>query len=229
MNLVKCENGHFYDTNRYDQCPHCTGGGVRNDNMTVPVMHSAGGDAVTTVLSNAAPADLTAPLTAPPAAPPAASTGVSLQEAVRSAAGGASPPVTGGGDEMTVSFYKRAIGTEPVVGWLVCVAGAHFGEDFRLKSGRNFIGRAADMDVVISKDSAVSRDKHAVVVYEPKGNTFLVMSGESRELCYIDNDVVLSPRELNINDMLTVGDTTLMFIPCCSPEFNWDSVKKEEK
>lgn len=23
MNLVKCSNGHFYDSDRYEECPHC--------------------------------------------------------------------------------------------------------------------------------------------------------------------------------------------------------------
>ena len=23
MNLVSCENGHFYDSERFDECPHC--------------------------------------------------------------------------------------------------------------------------------------------------------------------------------------------------------------
>ena len=221
MNLVRCENGHFFDRNVYQTCPHCTGGFVRNDNLTVPIAHNAGNEAVTTHLSSAPPAAVTAPLTAPQ--------GVSLQDAVKSAAGGAASPVPGSGDEKTVSFYKRALGSEPVTGWLVCVEGAHFGEDFRLKSGRNFIGRSSDMDVVIAKDSAVSREKHAVVVYEPKGNMFLVMPGESKELCYLNDDVALTPKEIKANDILTVGETKLMFIPCCSPTFNWDSAKKEEK
>ena len=221
MNLVRCENGHFYDRNINNSCPHCAGGSVRNDNLTVPVTQSAGNEAVTTALSSAAAAEVTAPLTAPQS--------VSLQDAVRAAVGGQSSAIPGSGDEKTVSFYKRALGSEPVVGWLVCVDGLHFGEDFRLKSGRNFIGRGPEMDVVIAKDGAVSREKHAVVVYEPKGNMFLVMPGESKELCYLNDEVALTPKELKSNDILTVGDTKLMFIPCCSPVFNWDSAKKEDK
>jgi serine/threonine protein kinase len=133
----------------------------------------------------------------------------------------------GGNDQKTFSFYSKAMGIEPVVGWLVCVTSAHFGEDFRLKSGRNFIGRGAYMDVVISNDNAVSCEKHAIVVFEPKGRMFLVMPGESKELCYLNNEVVLTPKELNPGDRLTVGETSLMFIPCCGPEFTWDDAIKE--
>ena len=217
MNLVKCANGHFYDESRYSECPHCDGGAIRNDNMTMPVMHNPGGDAVTTDFSGALSDQ---------------AQGVSLQDAVKSAVGATAVPTAtsqAGDDQKTVSFYKKSIGSEPVVGWLVCVEGEHFGEDFRLKSGRNFIGRSSGMDVVIARDSAVSRERHAIIVYEPKGRLFLVAPGESKELCYLNDEVVLTPKEIKTNDLLTIGDTSLMFIPCCGPAFNWDRAKKEEK
>lgn len=207
MNLVQCKNGHFYDESRYDSCPHCAGDIPGDSNVTMP-LQNAGNSDVTVPLTSASSSDVTSPLTA------------SLQNAINSATGIA------GADEKTVSFYKRALGSEPVTGWLVCIEGEHFGEDFRLKSGRNFIGRGADMDVVIAKDNAVSRDKHAIVVYEPKGNQFIIMPGESKELCYLNDEVVLSTGAIKANDVLTVGDTKLMFIPCCGPAFNWDAMKK---
>ena len=199
MNLVKCPNGHFYDENSFQTCPHCTEASARNDNITMPVNQSSK-DVVTSDIHGA-------------------SGGRALKDAIKAATGD---------DEKTVGFYKKSIGTEPVVGWLVSVKGAHFGEDFRLKSGRNFIGRASEMDVIIANDSAVSRERHAIVVYEPKGGSFLVMPGESKELCYLNGEVVLTPVDIKHSDILSVGDTDLMFIPCCSPEFNWDDVKKED-
>ena len=30
MNLTKCSNGHFYDSDTYASCPHCGGGGTEN-------------------------------------------------------------------------------------------------------------------------------------------------------------------------------------------------------
>ncbi len=123
-------------------------------------------------------------------------------------------------DNKTIGFFSSSIGKEPVVGWLVCTEGEHFGEDFRLKSGRNFIGRANGMDVSISKDTTVSRERHAIVVYEPRGNMFLMQAGDSKELCYLNEQVVLSPQTLNANDRILVGKTELMFIPCCSKDFS---------
>jgi hypothetical protein len=54
---------------------------------------------------------------------------------------------------------------------------------------------------------------------------FLVQPGEAKELCYLNDKAVLSPEELKINDIITVGNTKLMFFPCCGDVFNWDMVK----
>jgi len=35
--------------------------------------------------------------------------------------------------------------------------------------------------------------------------------------------------ELKANDVLTVGETKLMFFNCCSETFNWEMVKKESE
>ena len=77
-------------------------------------------------------------------------------------------------ENCTVGYYAQVIGVEPVVGWMVCIKGAYRGESFKLKSGRNFIGRAANMDIVLGADQSVSRLRHAAVVYDPKSRAFIV-------------------------------------------------------
>ncbi len=228
MNLVKCNNGHFYDSERYGSCPHCNDSSGRNDNMTVPMMRGQSGDAVTVAMSGSGSGggEMTAALSQAPVSVPAPAAKSSLQEAVQSAS--ASGVNVEAASDKTVGFFSHTMGKEPVTGWLVCVVGEHFGEDFKLKSGRNFIGRSAAMDVPITKDTTVSRERHAIVVYEPKGNLFIVQPGDSKELCYLNDEVVLSPREIKIHDRLLVGKTELMFIPCCTAVFQWDQVKPEK-
>ena len=58
------------------------------------------------------------------------------------------------------------------------------GRDYRIRRGRNFIGRSEKMDICIIGDSSISRDKHAIVVYDPKNNVFMIQPGESREMVY---------------------------------------------
>lgn len=227
MKLIKCENGHFYDEERYSTCPHCSGGGARNDNMTVPVMRTPANDAVTVAMDSTAVSESAAPSAAPAPASAQAAPKSSLKDAVKAASEGSANAEIAG--DKTVGFFSSKIGSEPVVGWLVCIAGEHFGVDFKLKSGRNFIGRAASMDVSIAKDSTVSRERHAMLVYEPRANKFILQPGDSKELCYLNDDVVLSPMEIKVHDRLTVGKTVLMFIPCCTSVFNWDMVSQKEE
>lgn len=117
----------------------------------------------------------------------------------------------------------------PCVGWLIALGGEHIGTDFRLKVGKNFIGRGAAMDVALTEDKSVSRDKHAIVVYEPKAHLYLVQPGESSSLVYKNNEVVLSPTKLEAYDMITVGDINLLFIPLCGERFNWSDLFDEMK
>jgi hypothetical protein len=217
MLLTKCSNGHFYDAEKFTQCPHCGSPGKGAGEQTVSMDRN---DSVTVSLTQGDASSVSR-------TEPSFSEGISsLKEAVQKAAvGGAT--ASSDGDSVTMSYYSKAIGAEPVVGWLVCIEGSHLGEDFRLKSGRNFIGRAGGMDIAITGDNTVSREKHAVIVYEPKKHQFLVQPGEAKELCYLNEKAVLSPEELKINDTIAVGNTKLMFFPCCNATFNWDMVKTD--
>ena len=206
MNVIRCNNGHFYDADNFGSCPHC--GGVKLDDKP------------------------TAPVTAPMSAEdkPTArmvTEATSLEQAVQSATASHISSGAVSDEGKTVAFYEKTTGRNPVVGWLVCVEGSHQGEDFRLRSGRNFIGRSREMDVAITGDSSVSRDRHAVIIYEPKNHLYMVQPGESKELCYLNGEIVLTPRQLNINDVVSVGNTELMFFPCCGAEFNWNTDDKE--
>ena len=119
--------------------------------------------------------------------------------------------------------------TTPCVGWMVALNGEHIGADFRLKVGKNFIGRNPRMDVALTEDKSVSRDRHAIVIYEPKAHLYLVQPGESSSLVYRNNEVVLSPVKLEAYDMITVGDINLLFMPLCGQRFNWSDLFEEMK
>lgn len=201
MNLTRCENGHFYDAERFDSCPHCNQASVStvlqdeegNKEYTLPLNDSADGNGLNELQKQI--------------------TDVKENE---------------DGSQATIGYFG-AVATEPVVGWLVAIEGSNFGEDFRLKTGRNFIGRSTEMDIALTGDASISRDKHAIILYEPKSNTFLVQPGDAKELFYLNDKVVLSATEINAYDVLSLGSTKLLFIPCCSDKFNWDSVKPEEE
>jgi len=216
MNLTRCRNGHFYDEDRYDSCPHC-GNANQADNLTEPMARN---DSVTVgIVQNQNSVDDA----------PTRAVGASLSEAVSQAS--ASPSVNLGvsDDSKTVSYYHKAMGTNPVVGWLVCVAGENIGEDYRLVAGRNFIGRSPSMDIVLAGDNSVARDRHAVIVYDPKSLCYLMQAGEAKELSYLNDKVVLGAQELKAGDELLLGSTKLRFFPCMSSDFNWEMLVDSDK
>lgn len=117
----------------------------------------------------------------------------------------------------------------PCVGWLVAIGGNHIGQDFHLKVGKNFIGRDANMDIALTGDRSVSREKQAVIIYEPKQHLYLVQPGEASSLVYCNNEVVLNPVELKAYDMITVGEVNLVFMPLCGLQFNWNDILIHKK
>ncbi len=36
MNLKRCDNGHFYDGDKFQSCPHCAAVGGGNAQLTAP-------------------------------------------------------------------------------------------------------------------------------------------------------------------------------------------------
>ena len=201
MNLVKCSNGHYYDGEKFESCPHCEGvnSSIMNSSEATLDMQSfqtasMQTDSITDTVPNT--------------------------------------PAIGGTDvtddiEMTIgigSYYNEEnhLKVEPVVGWLVCVEGSEFGRSFSLKAGKNFIGRnSAANDIIIKGDQSISREKHAIIVYDPKSGNFHAQPGTSSELFYINNEVVLQVKPIKDRDVLTIGSTRLVFVPFCNDDFTW--------
>ena len=207
MKLNTCPKGHFYDADKYASCPYC----VPQDEA----------EAVTEAVKTedfSQPAAVKAQEISPSPVP--VSKLNKPASFVNTAVNGWEEPEDD--ENCTVGYYAQVIGVEPVVGWLVCIKGAYRGESFKLKSGRNFIGRAANMDIVLGADQSVSRLHHAAVVYDPKSRAFIVAAGDARELCYMNGDVVVTSQRLQAYDVLTLGNTELMLIPLCGEKFSWD-------
>lgn len=121
-----------------------------------------------------------------------------------------------------MAVIKKDIGIDPAVGFLVCVDGPQKGRDFRLTSGRNFIGRGNEMDVALSEDDTVSRENHATVSYDAKNNSFNVAPGQGRGITYLNEEEVANARPLNAYDKIEVGKTVLVFLPLCGDAFKWE-------
>lgn len=110
----------------------------------------------------------------------------------------------------------------PVCGWLVCISGPRQGKDYKIRSGKNFIGRADDMDIQILGDNKISRRNHGVVVFDPKKRQTVLLPGDSNGLVYHNEAAVYTPTVLDSYDVIEMGDSRFVFVPFCGDNFMWE-------
>lgn len=132
---------------------------------------------------------------------------------------------TGKTSEIDVEEKLFREDTKPVCGWLVCISGARQGKDYKIISGKNFIGRADDMDIQILGDNNISRRNHAVIVFDPKKRETVLLPGDSNGIVYLSDDALYAPQVLNPYDVIEMGDSKFLFIPFCGEHFMWDNAQ----
>lgn len=281
MKAVRCQNGHWYDSETYTQCPHCgqPGSGtvhhsqekekpgkkgfslfrrnknaapvetpVRRDVAEKPeVNHSVSDSDVTErffadidedkTVSMLESGDMTVSALVeeaiekrPAEVPPAEKrpTSEPLAAAVQRISAMDEGKTLSYFNAMTFAKEPTAAPadtpkvSEPVVGWLVCISGPHLGESFQLYVGKNPVGRNSSNKVVLSLDQSVSRESHAIIIYEPKRREFYLQSGNSDGLVYLNDTFMSGAQIMKAKDVLEVGASKMVFVPLCGPDFSWE-------
>lgn len=120
---------------------------------------------------------------------------------------------------------------KPAVGWLVCIRGVDKGRAFRLVKGNNSIGRPGNGKTyaVDLTDQQISRKGAAgVIVYNEKNNTFYITPGDltTNVNPYLNDEILLSARQLNPRSVLEIADDVLLFVPFCCDKFVWKYTNK---
>ncbi len=141
--------------------------------------------------------------------------------------------VTANSQGKTVGFFSSGVSSdeesqEPVVGWLVCVKGKHFGESFNIVAGKNSIGRSNTNRIVFNKDEKVSRERHASITYEPNHRDFYVQPGDSSGLTYVNADFLIETKKLKAFDALSLGGGEYILVPLCGENFTWENYINKE-
>lgn len=114
----------------------------------------------------------------------------------------------------------------PVCGWLVCIEGARIGRDYKIKNGKNFVGRGDDMDIQILGDNEISRRNHTIIVYDAKKKNTVILPGDAAGIAYLNQEAVYVPTELMPYDTIELGRSKFVFVPFCGEHFEWNDVKK---
>ena len=197
--MTRCPEGHFYDPAKHTSCPWCA----------LPT-------------DSGAPENKTRPIQAPPPLPGASPAAPPPTPAVPATP--ATPAAAAPHPNATVrvgASAKTGLKYEPVVGWLVCLKGPDRGRDYRLRPEKNFIGRAPTMDIAIEGDNMISRERHAIVIFDPKKKSFWALPGDASGLVYLNGEMVNSPTAMKADDVLELGQTTLVLIPFCGERYSW--------
>lgn len=227
-----CGAGHVYDADQFASCPYCN----RN---TRAIQFDVGGYTPTAApggfVPPSGPVDFgrtTAPSgvgqTAAPAGynatvPPANGRDADIGETVMPDA--VRRRVEQEKESKTIGEFKRKLGFEPVVGWLVCIEGPEVGKDYRLYGKINTIGRGEDNDVVLSSEHSVSQRNHVRLAYDPKHNHYQLIPGDGSNVAYLNDEPLYVPQPLNAYDILEMGETKLIFVPLCGEKFRWPTKK----
>jgi len=198
--MVMCKQGHHYDELIHSQnCPYCEYGAVANIENKTKVTGENTMDTVKigTIDSNAGQTSI-------------------YDETV--GVKGDKTEYVAAGTEMTESTSNALLS-----GWLVIVSEGGKGLSFPLTFGMNTIGRDKSNHVNINNgDNSISREKHAVIIYDYQNNIFFIKHGDGQYLSYLNDEVLLENKELKANDKIKIGSTELIFIPLCSESFAWE-------
>ena len=97
----------------------------------------------------------------------------------------------------------------PVCGWVVCVKGPRRGKDYKVMDGKNFVGRADDMDIQILGDEKIARRNHAIIVFDAKKRENMILP-------------VYLPQQLNAYDVIEMGESQFLFVPFCGEHYMWE-------
>jgi hypothetical protein len=188
MEITRCAQGHYYDSEKYSACPYCT-------EREFWAEEPGDNEATQAFIENDVDSE---------------SLTVGFSEDFSD----------GNPDDRTVGYFETQTGLEPVVGWLVCTDGAEKGRDYRLHSGRNFVGRSYEMVVLLTDDLAISSDRHCSVIYDPMHNAYFIVPGGGTNT-YVNDMVLKSPINLNDGDNICIGASTFVFIAFCTGARNW--------
>lgn len=214
MEIVRCENGHFYDSEQNKTCPFCARGGVPG---------YGGGEQMPT------PDFVGVTMPATEGAPSWQGSG-DVGKTMPAAGFASTAPLENGMNGSKVQDYRPTEpamiggkrGFNPMVGWLVCTQGPDQGTDYRIRNQQNAIGRAQNMDICIRNDMQVSNERAATIAYDNRKRAFYLGSGTSHTSVYLNGNLVLGTEKLKAYDEIELGATTLLFIPLCGERFSWE-------
>lgn len=203
MEIVKCDRGHFYDAEKFKECPFCSSAsGYGNYDDPFASGYSGEDDKTIAQFQNK---------------------GLDDEHTIALNSGMGNGKMSSGvaGEDVTIGIFSSFKGQSLVTGWLVCVEGVERGRDYRIGSGWNWVGRAYSNNISIRDDMDVADQKHCAVVYDNKSNRFFLADG-GHALAYINGELLNDSCALKSGDIIEIGNSKFEFVPFCREGRTWN-------
>ncbi len=196
MRMVTCDNGHYYDQEKNSTCPYCANSSGIDIKTKKTLVQGVDESEKTALYQGNGTLDDEKTVYNP-----SGSMRQDSQQQVQSS----------DNDSMIL-----------LSGWLVIISDKGKGENYTLTFGMNTIGRSENNHISIqNNDATISRERHAIIIYDYDNNIFFIKHGEGQYLSYLNGEVLIDTKQLKANDRIKVGSTELIFVPLCDDQFNW--------
>ncbi|MBP5491703.1 MAG: hypothetical protein J6Y08_02550 [Clostridiales bacterium] len=105
--------------------------------------------------------------------------------------------------------------------FLVCIDGPMTGASFVFSETSAVIGRQKNYEIALHRDITVSRSPHANLKYDKDRMIYSIAPASSDKKVSVNGIFINQEYNLNLYDVIGIGQTRLLFIPVCSEKFSW--------
>lgn len=212
MKIIRCINGHFYDSDKEASCPYCTSQSesaliIKEAIGNLPHLYSysslySRGQLPFNRIRDAVDLLDGCPL---PFIYPDADTSVdSACEETKE----------------TVSIFENGASSAYITAWIVGISGEYRGQDYRIRSGMNQIGRCTDSDIHLPD---LSEDYYCSILYEGRYHRFYLIPQEGCQV-FLNGSPINDPAELHDGNIIMFGNCRFEFISYCRDGHSWDNI-----
>lgn len=223
MEKVQCTNLHWFDSEKYMQCPFCGAAKMEVKTTTDAIGKTESERKTIGQILFSKRKTGTTEMASSSMIPPTGQIGPTLRTSNMPTSQGNSAipktellmkprpeqseavmPVS---NDYAVSYLFSEEVKTPVTAWVVGISGKHCGRSYVVKPGVNLLVNTFN--------------RGATITYEPVTRRFMI-DGEASEI-YCNGFRVGSKRELGAYDVIEIENDKYMFVPFCGPNFDWNS------
>lgn len=204
MDLKKCKIGHFYDGDKYPECPHCKNNVSERSSKTSEKKKTT--EKKTTSMTQSL-------------------VDIEEQRQEREIKNSRRPiedldsnPVEN--KEVIEKKNSRRNDLGQVVGWLVGISGSEYGHSHELYATSNTIGITPD-NIIAIEDASLCNSNHCIICFDINSLNFFIDYENSGGKIKVNDYRVSENIYINYMDVIEIGGSNYTLIPLCKDGFSW--------